>query len=725
MPSSFLAETYERMLREQLPNLFRLYVNAFVAQTCLCLSRYVALWHSQETVPQRGETVLQRGGGEYQSFLANSFDEALSGAIKLARYDASVAGRPTLGLVLDPAGRLGPFASAPAGGGRVEFVPGLVVVGGEDDVRKVASAEQRFGFVVLVAADGTLDRHAEAVREVLRRDAALLITCVDRASLAGLRRTPAGLLRELAPDVVVFDESFANRDVPFGAFTAKKALYDRWNRPGKTTFHSTTFQPNTISSLHFMRCLERDDPEFIASLAPELRRVEADLKYRGELYRRLYSPSLYKAARLTGCDTADVRAAGGFVYVDGRAIFDGVSGVACSVRGHNPPGYAEELAAPGAGLPEVEAEVAARLRDLTGLGNVLPAVSGASAVESALKLALVAQHPRRYVLALKSGFGGKTLFALTGTWNASYKAHIDPLYGDVLYVDPFAPDATTQLEAALEKYPVAVVQVELVQGVGGVRRVPDEVLRFLEAGRQRWGYLLLVDEVQTGMYRTGAFARSQALGLTPDLLVVGKGVSDMMFPYALLLYSDAVRARLEHAGSDLPAGLRQRYGYEFGYRTVLNVLRRAEELRLAERVAESGALAARLLGDELADCPAVREVRVFGLLLGIELDAARWPRRWFRKRLFWFYLFNMLRHPRFPVLVGFCQYEPNVLKITPPLNATPEELRRMCATVAEVLRRPFYQLAAGVVGGMVRSVGFWRRKKHEHAHVAAHEPGVD
>jgi hypothetical protein len=85
----------------------------------------------------------------------------------------------------------------------------------------------------------------------------------------------------------------------------------------------------------------------------------------------------------------------------------------------------------------------------------------------------------------------------------------------------------------------------------------------------------------------------------------------------------------------------------------------------------------------------------------------------------------MLRHPRFPVLVGFCQYEPNVLKITPPLNATNAELRQMCATIAEVLRRPFYRLAAGVVGGVVRSVGNWRRKKHEHAHVAAHEPGVD
>ena len=714
MGLSLLAETFGRMLREQLPNLFRLYVNPFVAQTCLCLSRAVGgVWGAE-----------MNGHGEYQSFLANSFDEALSGAIKLARYDAGAAGRSPLGLVIDPDGKLGPFASVNVREGRIEFVPGLFVVATENDLASIA-AGQTFSFVVLVAAaNGALDRYAAAVREVVRRDAPRIITCVDRETLLGLRKTSSGLLRDLAPDIVVFDETFVNREVPFGAFTAKKALYDHWNRGGKTTFHSTTFQPNTISSLHFMNCLKRDDPTFYAALAPDLTRVEADLKYRSELFRRLYSPSLYKATRMTRCDTADIHASGNYVEVAGRKIFDGVSGVACSVRGHNPPAYAEELAAL-ADLPAIEAEIADRLGKLTGLANLVPAVSGASAVENALKLALVAQFPRRHVLALKAGFGGKTLFALTGTWNASYKTNLDPLYPDVLYVDPFAADATAQLEAALTKHPVAVVQVELVQGVGGVRRVPDEVLRFLDAGRQRWGYLLLVDEVQTGMYRTGPFVRSAALGLTPDLLVVGKGVSDMMFPYALLLYSDGVRARLEQAGSVLPATFRQRYGYDYGYRTVLNVLRRAEEAQLAERVSESGALVAQLLGDELTTCSAVNEVRVFGLLIGIELNATRWPQRWLRKRLFWFYLFNMLRHTGFPVLVGFCQYEPNVLKITPPLSTSAAELRQMCATITDVLRRPFYRLAARVLGGMVYSAGLGRRKKHEHTHVPAHEPGVD
>src|SRR5262249_49973616 len=171
-PRHPIADTYEQILRGQLPNLLRLYLNPYVTQTCFCLDRYVeTTWGTAAAGP-----------GRYQTFLANGFDEALSGAIKLARYAASVAGFPTIGLVLGAADRLGPFAGTTvAGGGRVEFVPGLTVVGPHDDFPEVLPADRPFGFVVLVAAaDGSLGRHAEAVRRVVRSDYPLVITCVGR-----------------------------------------------------------------------------------------------------------------------------------------------------------------------------------------------------------------------------------------------------------------------------------------------------------------------------------------------------------------------------------------------------------------------------------------------------------------------------------------------------------------------------------------------------------------
>ena len=85
----------------------------------------------------------------------------------------------------------------------------------------------------------------EAIRRLVLRHNPAIITCVDRYSLASIRGGSPGILRELTPDVIVFDESFVGRAVPFAAFTARRSLFAAWNRPGKSTFHSTTFQPNT------------------------------------------------------------------------------------------------------------------------------------------------------------------------------------------------------------------------------------------------------------------------------------------------------------------------------------------------------------------------------------------------------------------------------------------------------------------------------------------------
>src|SRR5262249_1009290 len=156
-------------------------------------------------------------------------------------------------------------------------------------------------------------------------------------------------------------------------------------------------------------------------------------------------------------------------------------------------------------------------------------------------------------------------------------------------LDPFADNVLDDLEATLRKHSVAIVQLELIQGVGGVRPIPEQVLRYLEEQRARWGYLLLVDEVQTGMYRTGPFVLSSRLGLKPDLLTIGKGTSDMMFPFALTLYSAAVQRRLDEVLPELPRGIRQQYGYDFGYKTMLNTLQRVHGTGLPERVAEAGA----------------------------------------------------------------------------------------------------------------------------------------
>src|SRR5262249_19208573 len=161
-----------------------------------------------------------------------------------------------------------------------------------------------------------------------------IISCVDRISLGMLRRRPGGILRETAPDIVVFDDSFVGHAVPFGAFSASKALYAFWNQPGKTTFHSTTYQPSSISTLHFMKCIEQDDPTLHTCIAEKLEEIRTSLALRMEVFSRLYSPSLARMIRASGFLHEQVRASGDFIHVGDKRIFDAVAGVACSIRGH-------------------------------------------------------------------------------------------------------------------------------------------------------------------------------------------------------------------------------------------------------------------------------------------------------------------------------------------------------------------------------------------------------
>ncbi len=474
--TNLLAETCGQILREQQPNFLRLYLNPFVAQTCFCLDRYVrTTWADRPGSAGASHAATE----EFQSFLANGVEEALSGALKLARYDQHKTDARSSCLVLDPADRFAGFAFADlASGERVEFLPGVRVLGSKDlsehsgALDRGSSARSALalvgrelvGVLVLVAqANDRLEIHAAAIRAIVERDRPLVVTCVDRDSLRALRVSNSrGVVREIVPDIVVFDESFVNREVPFSAFSARKSLFAHWNRARNATFHSTTFQPNTVSTLQFMNCVASFDPEFHALHCDELRGALSSVAQRGDWFARYYNPSLYRLIRATGCATSRMRAAGSFFFVGDRAIFDGVSGVACSIRGHNPPTYAEEMKLAEVAEPRshdttgdarrdsgensaYEAELCKRLTALTGLDRVLPAVSGATAVENALKMALVARFPRKHVLALKAGFGGKTLLALTGTANTAYKQRIEPLYAHVHFVDPFAPMPSGEL----------------------------------------------------------------------------------------------------------------------------------------------------------------------------------------------------------------------------------------------------------------------------------------
>src|SRR5262249_42417611 len=145
--------------------------------------------------------------------------------------------------------------------GIVDYIPGLAIsANARQAVRVFESAAKRPGYVfAFLSALQSLDQATSDELPSLfsSSDRPLGMICVDRNSMNDGGTKVSEWLHQLSPDMVIFDESFVENSVPFGAFAATKQLYRHWNKRGMSTFHSTTFQPNTISTLHFMQCLQR------------------------------------------------------------------------------------------------------------------------------------------------------------------------------------------------------------------------------------------------------------------------------------------------------------------------------------------------------------------------------------------------------------------------------------------------------------------------------------
>jgi acetylornithine/succinyldiaminopimelate/putrescine aminotransferase len=701
--SQRVLETCRDLIRLRVPNLLRLYLNPCVAQTCVVLSECVRdLFPAASAQPR------------YPSFLANSGGEALSGAIKLLRYTLNrraaaaniteeLTEAPLTYLCGDgwPPGFVGEEVrdSQTLEAGRIVFLPGIVELSVSELLPILQDQTAAPGVVAIPAeelAAGGIPL-AALLKRFQQRSGLVIVGLTAESAQLELSRT-AG---DFVPDVVVFDQSFTGHEVPFGAFSARVDLYAMWMQRKMSQFHSTTFQPNTISTQHFLRWFPRLLPSLSERLRPELQGLLVDPQLLLGVFRGLFSPSLAKLIVAAGFHREDVTAQGHYIHVGGRRLFDGVGGVACSLRGHNPETWCSEVEQLAG--RDCRRESATLLGELTGLPNLVPGVSGASAVEIALRLALTAAWPAKQVVVLRGGYGGKTLLALTGTEKPWYRQHLQPLYPHVTWIDPFAADAAEQLEKTVAEHPTAVVQLELIQGVGGVREVPLSLLEKMETLRRKAGFLVFVDEIQTGVFRTGPFVRSSHTPLRPDLMTLGKGVSDMMFPFALTLYSDEVADLLRSRGSSLPEQLREDFRHETAFRCLLNVLQRSASENISARVSEAGKQLQTALERELEGLQLVRQTRVFGLLAGIELAT---DERWLQRaglKLPQLYLLRMLQHRRFPLLMGFCQYQPGVLKFTPPLTVTAEEIRAAAGTIGEALRTSTGRLLAAGLRAVLQS----------------------
>jgi LysW-gamma-L-lysine/LysW-L-ornithine aminotransferase len=318
-----------------------------------------------------------------------------------------------------------------------------------------------------------------------------------------------------------------------------------------------------------------------------------------------------------------VRGEGAAVWDDqGRSYLDfGGASHGAALLGHNPPTVVAAIQEQASRLIELAPTVPndARSRFLDRLHGLLPpqlettflANSGTEAVECALKLAL-ARDPRdpdaparRHLVALQGAFHGRTLGALSASHRPAFR---DPFQHALVPTTFAAPDADA-LAAAVTRDTAAII-LEPVQGEGGVHPVPTPVLRAARELADDTGALLIFDEVQSGMGRTGTFLASQTAGVVPDVVTLGKGLAGGL-PIGTCSATPEAAARLPPAS----------HGTTYGGNPLVAA---AGDAALRMLVEEDLMARATRLGDDfaaaLAHChPGVAAVRHAGLMVGVDL----------------------------------------------------------------------------------------------------------
>jgi acetylornithine aminotransferase len=308
----------------------------------------------------------------------------------------------------------------------------------------------------------------------------------------------------------------------------------------------------------------------------------------------------------------------------GKRYLDAVAGVAVNGLGHAHPKLTQAICEQARTLihtsnlyqvPKQE-QLGTKLAQLSGMDKAFFCNSGAEANEAAIKLARLYGHNKGMenpaIIVMEKSFHGRTMATLTATGNRKVQAGFEPLVSGFVRV-PYNDIAPINQIAEHNQNIVAIL-VEPAQGEGGIQVPQSAYLQELRRICDSRGWLLMLDEVQTGIGRTGTLFAFQQTGITPDVMTLAKGLGSGVPIGACLAKGEA--AEVFKPGN---------HGSTFGGNPLactagLATLEAVEEQNLCAHASEIGALIRDGLGQQLAGTPGVVQVRGIGLMIGVELD---------------------------------------------------------------------------------------------------------
>jgi len=362
-------------------------------------------------------------------------------------------------------------------------------------------------------------------------------------------------------------------------------------------------------------------------------------------------------------DLTLVRGEGVTVWDDsGKSYIDCTAGVGVANIGHANPEVARAIGeqartlitCAGIFYNDVRASLLEKLVSIApdGLSRAFLCNSGTESMEAAIKFARHASRKSEFVCAMR-GFHGRTMGALSATFK--YRDQFEPLLPGFSFV-PY--NNIDKLRDAVSETTAAVV-LEPVQGEGGVRPADPEYMNAVQALCAERNVLLIVDEIQTGLCRTGTMFASERYGINPDILCLAKALGGGV-PMGAVLTGDRITPAVGMHGSTFG-------GNPLACAAALATINYMQEHKLHDRARESGDYFA---GKFRAAQPGkVRELRQLGLMIGIELKEKATP-----------YLMALMDEGVLALSAG-----PTVIRLLPPLTISRDELDKVISSLLKVL----------------------------------------
>ncbi|NIM12780.1 MAG: aminotransferase class III-fold pyridoxal phosphate-dependent enzyme [Candidatus Aminicenantes bacterium] len=632
----------------------------------------------------------------YKTFFGNSPFEALQGAFKIARARQSSSNRYNTSeiLVLDRRWEIKQFVDPLERGKEKALIPDILLFKEINDIKK-HFLDMAYAPAAVVLR-GVKELPAEAIEEIFALcRGKKVVTVLDEPDTDFTGRWVLDRLSQL-PDIIVTGAALTGYEIPFGAFSTADDIYLPLNNSMTSMLHTSTCGGNRLVLTRI-----RDHLLSHVSMLTDnkavyayCRKIEELDETRKEAYARYINPALTRLYARAGLDIHPVNAHGSTLTIKAkqgkkekqRDILDCTASGGVAVRGHNPQDIVQEVLEVHNPEENYWEKLCGTLKEHTNFSHVFPAVSGSTAVDIAITLALVANKDKTRIIVFKGNYSGTNLLSLAATENEPFRQPFLPLYFDVLYIDPMNQRAKEVLKKELESQKVALIWLELFQGQT-MRSIPRELLDLIEQYKKDSGYLIGVDEVLTGVYRMGEFLAFKGKNLSPDIIALFKGLTDATFPIGTTLVSDKVYQQALSVHPGVVNLLENLYVNQLGAHISLHTLEKLHDSGINQHVENVSQLILTGLKDIAGKSPFIREVSGEGMIFGLNFAYESKILKFMGQRA------RQTGQALFPLVMNrLCQEKAGVFshftRLSPALTITNQEVRLLLHNLEKLLCKP-------------------------------------